>query len=337
MIMKYRVAIIGLGKIGLLYDFEGGYGRPLSHTFAFVDNENFDVIAGVDKNVVISKKFLEVATSGKFYTEYEKMLDEMDIDVVSICTPPEYHLEQIRSILWKKAARVIFCEKPIVQNIKEYLELKKILKEADCILVPNISRRFSSGLNKVAEELKNGIIGKVQKIHVRYTRGIYNTGAHLFDLLSWWVGKISRVQTIAKISTSSELEGENSYTFNFTINADIVGYAEAFNDRQYYFFEVDIYGSEGKLCFQNSGDSVSIYKVAPHSIFPEHKELVILKKYEKILADSNFILAVENIKNILSEKGKPLCTLENAAYPLYVASAIEKSYKTKKWESVDYE
>lgn len=333
---KYKVAVIGLGKIGMTYDLMRTSGGPFSHVFAYKNNQKFEVVAGVDPLATASAKFLELFPNGKFYLDYEQMLRENKIEAVSICTPPQYHLEQIKTVLEYETTKLIFCEKPLVNNVTEHLQLKKIMQDSNCVLMPNISRRFNLGLQEIKKLLEQNIIGEIQKVHIRYTRGIYNTGAHMFDLLSWWIGKIDAVQTIKKIPTSSELEGENSYSFNFIIG-DIVGYAEAFDDQQYYLFEFDIYGSRGKIEFRKSGDEVFIKNVGMHSLFPEHKELKSHGEKRNLLASSNFTLAMENIAEILAGKAEPICRLEDAAYPLYVAQAIELSEKTKTWERIEYE
>lgn len=334
--MKYKAAVIGLGKIGFGYDLDSTYGGPLSHTFAYDNSEKFNLVAGADVNYDIEFIFKSKFPESDFYIDYIKMLNEHEIDVVSICTPPELHLNQIEKILEVKTLKVIFCEKPLVKNILEYKNLKEVLKNKNCILIPNISRRFNVALCKVKDQIEIGTIGEIKKIHVKYTRGIHNTGAHLFDLLSWWVGKITKVQTILKVYTTSELENENSYSFNFFIENKILGYAEAFDDREYYYFEIDFYGSNGKISFQNSGDSISVYNVGEHSMFPEHYELKLINKDDGLLSESCFKMAMNNIAEVLSNVSSPLCNIEDAAYPLYVAEALEKSYISKKWESVDY-
>lgn len=336
-IRKLKVGIIGLGNIGFLYDLESNYGGPLSHAFAYKNNEKFNLYACADINNSILEKFSSVFPWVKLYSDYKKMLEEKNIEVLSICTPQDFHLEQIKEALKKNTIKIIFCEKPIVKNVKEYRELKTLMKKTNCVIMPNISRRFNSQLREIKNKIEDGVIGEIQKIHVRYTRGIYNTGAHLFDMISWWIGKITEVQALVQVSTTSENENEKSYSFNFFIGSNINGYAEAFDDRQYYFFEIDFYGSEGKLTFGNSGDEIFIYKIDRHSLFPEHKELKLISHTKGIMGESNFLLAMENILQIISNSSEQICTVEDAAYPLYVAEAIEKSYNTKKWEMVIYE
>lgn len=334
---KYNAAIIGLGKIGLTYDLASNKGRPLAHTLAYELSSEITLLAGADEFPQAKESFNCVAPNAIFYTNYQQMLQaHIDaIDIVSICTPQKLHLEQLKYILLNTKAKLIFCEKPLVSNYEEYTALKNLLDKHPCIILPNISRRFNPVLQDIQIQLNTKkIIGDIQKVHVRYTRGIYNTGSHMFDLLAWWIGKILSVQTISPVYTSSADDNEASYTFNFIMENDIIGYAEAFNDKQYYMFEIDIYGSLGKLEFRNSGNDILIYNICPHPLFPNFNSLTLTKTYNDILQISNLASAIQNITEILADIAKPLCTLEDAFYPLCVAKAIEHSFKSQQKSNV---
>ena len=45
---KYKVIIIGLGKIGFKYDLNSPNDFVQSHAKTFLKNPNFDLIAGID-------------------------------------------------------------------------------------------------------------------------------------------------------------------------------------------------------------------------------------------------------------------------------------------------
>lgn len=334
----WKAAVLGLGKIGLMYDFEPGRSAPSSHVLAYHLDKDFDLVMGADPELRREACLREVASEAAYYAEAREGLYQTQPDVISICTPPHLHLSQIEDIFETvRRPRLIFCEKPLATNRTEACALRDLCaKHPQTVVVPNISRRWSSRLRKVTEAWQGGEYGRLQKIHIRYTRGIYNTGAHLFDLLHMWTGqKIKTVKVLKKVFTSSEMENEPSYSFFFEQEDGVYGYAEAMDDRQYYLFEIDLYGSQGKIEMRCSGDEVRYYRTASHHLFAGFEELQMVREEQRILSESLLGQAVRNIAGTLAGAEQPSCRIDDAIYPLWVAEALEGSYKNESEEQVD--
>lgn len=334
----WKAAVLGLGKIGLMYDFEPGRSSPASHVLGYHLDKNFSLVMGADPELQRETCLREVAPEAAYYIEAREGLCQTQPDVISICTPPHLHLSQIKDIFETvRQPRLIFCEKPLATNRAEARAVRDLCaKHPQTVVVPNISRRWSTGLRKVTEAWQTGEYGRLQKIHVRYTRGIYNTGAHLFDLLHMWTGqKIKTVQVLKKVFTSSEMENEPSYTFFFEQEDGVYGYAEAMDDRQYYLFEIDLYGSQGKIEMRCSGDVIRYYRTTPHRLFAGFEELQIVQEEQNILSESLLGQAVRNLAGVLAGGEQPACKIDDAIYPLYVAEALERSCVNGSEEKVD--
>ena len=99
----------------------------------------------------------------KGYSNYKKMLDEEQLDAVSICSPDKYHLEHIRYAL-KRGIKLILCEKPLApcsqleqakdlvdevkENYKDVIigintQMVALKKEATKLLIKNYSLDYS--------------------------------------------------------------------------------------------------------------------------------------------------------------------------------------------------
>lgn len=322
----YKAAIIGLGQIGLTYDLDPKRERPSSHTSAYNLHPHVDLVAAADVREEQGQILKAVSPETKFYSNMEELLRNHEPDIISICTPPFNHLSAISNIIRSASNKIIFCEKPLVNSQNEANELRKQLRKSKCLLIPNLSRRWNKGMQRVKENIMSGKYGQLQKIHIRYTRGIFNTGAHIFDLLHWWAGPMDKVQVLKKVRTSSEKQNEATFTFNFNIGPNISGFAEAFDDAQYYLFEIDLYFSQGKIAIQNSGNSVFYYQVGQHPLFTEFQSLRLYHQEENLLAESNLANAVDNIIHVLDGSSQPACNVEDGLYPLYVAEALLRSY-----------
>jgi len=324
----YKAAVVGLGQIGLMYDFDPKRAKPSSHVLAYQLNPCVELVAAADVQIEQCQSLQQIAPEVKFYQNMNGLLKNHFVDIISVCTPPNYHLSAIHYILQNTDTKIVFCEKPLVSCVDEANFLKQILLKRNCLLVPNLSRRWNSGMQRVKAHIMNRQYGELQKIHVRYTRGINNTGAHIFDLLNWWGGQINEVRVIEKIKTSADYDNDPSFTFTFHIAKNITGFAEAFDDKQYYLFEIDLYFSRGKVEIRNSGDDVFYYKVGEHHLFSGFNSLQIQLHETNLLSESNLANAIENLVLVLDGVEQPICTLEDGIYPLYVAKALLRSYNS---------
>lgn len=334
---KFKSVVIGLGNIGMMYDFEPHRQYPSSHAAAYMEHPEFELICAVDPNQAKYEILKKISGTAAFTESVEEAIERgllKEADVVSICTPPSTHLPLIKMLLECCSMRMIFCEKPLAGSLQETEKLLRLLSEyKEVIVMPNISRRWNKGIRNVSQEIFSGRYGNPEKIHVRYTRGIYNTGAHLFDLLRMWT-----VQPIARVLSLNETKTavlpEKSFSFYFEQENGITGYAEAVDDSRYYIFEIDLYLSGGKIEMRNSGDDVFYYTTKNHYLFEGYKEFTLVSHESGILKDSCIKNAVENISRCLKGNGMPACTAEDAYYPMRVAEALERSYKTGNIEEV---
>jgi predicted dehydrogenase len=323
---QYKAAVIGLGQIGMMYDFDPKRERPSSHTLAYKLHSDIELVAAADSRIEQADFLDKIAPEVRFYQDMEEMLIKHSLDVVSICTPVAHHLGCIQNVLQIASPKIIFCEKPLAFNLIQVKKLKDLLSKHNCFLIPNLSRRWNKGMQRVKEHISCGRYGSLQKVNIRYTRGIINTGAHVFDLLNWWGGQIENVQVIEKVNTSADYDGEQSFTFIFQLGENISGFAEAFNDEQYYLFEIDLYCSQGKIEIRNSGDDVIYYGVAEHHLFSGFKSLHLDRHESNLLAEANLGNAVNHLVKVLDGLEQPICKVDDGIYPLYVSEALLRSH-----------
>ena len=332
----YKSAVIGLGNIGLLYDLEPQRPHPSTHVAAYEMSPDFQLTCAIDNDKAKESILHKLSPGAVYLSDLDEGIKSglmKEVDVVSICTPPSTHLDILLKLIDSRIGKIIFCEKPVVANADQACRLIKAVSDSGIVVIPNISRRWNTGLRKVARILESNELGKLEKINIRYTRGIYNTGAHLFDLLRMWTGSpISEVMTLSETNTSAH--PERTFSFWFKQKDDVTGYAEAIDDRSYYQFDIDLYCSAGKIEMRNSGDEIRYYSTSQHHLFADFEELKIVSCETDLLKDACIKNAIDNIKGTLDGKEEPGCKLEDAIYPLHVAKALEESYKSKSYVEV---
>ena len=166
-----RVAIIGTGAIS-----------P-SHIKGYLSfKEECKIVALCDlyeeKADAVNKEFgLEAAV----YTDYQQMLDEEELDLVSICTPPYTHADiAIHSL--DKSVNVL-VEKPMASSLEEcdaMLEAAKRNKKKLSVVAQN---RFTTPMMRLKHVLDSGLAGDI--VHTQVDSHWWR-GHSYYDL--WWRG-----------------------------------------------------------------------------------------------------------------------------------------------------
>jgi len=99
--------------------------------------------------------------------EKEKALSENErIDFVSITTPNNWHFPIAKAFL--EAGFHVICEKPMTMDVKEARALKEIVKKTGRVFSLQHNYTGYPMVKQARDMVKNGMLGKVQKIVVEY-------------------------------------------------------------------------------------------------------------------------------------------------------------------------
>ena len=105
-------------QVGLI----GCKGMGFANLLSILKNSEVEVVAlcDVDENVLREKTSeLEKAEikKPKWYSDYRKMLEDKDVDIVIIATPDHWHCLQLVDSV--DAGKDVYCEKPIANSVAE--------------------------------------------------------------------------------------------------------------------------------------------------------------------------------------------------------------------------
>jgi len=93
------------------------------------------------------------------YVDFRKMLDDKNIDAVSIATPGYWHALQTT---WAcQAGKDVYVEKPISYNILEGRKMVDAARKYNRIVQAGMQRRANRGFQKAVRLLQEGIIGDI--------------------------------------------------------------------------------------------------------------------------------------------------------------------------------
>lgn len=153
-------------------------------------------ICDVDSRAAqIGAKMAEDATKErpKVQEDFRKMIEEKDIDLITIATPEHWHAPM--AILAVKAGKNVYVEKPCAHNLREGEMLTELAKKYPKTII-QMGVQGRSGLRNIQaiKDIKEGIIGdiylaKAWYVNKRGTIGIGNK-APVPEWLNWdlWQG-----------------------------------------------------------------------------------------------------------------------------------------------------
>ncbi|MCB1226360.1 MAG: Gfo/Idh/MocA family oxidoreductase, partial [Verrucomicrobiales bacterium] len=182
---RLQLGFIGMGKMnsGHLRSF---LGRPEVQVRAVCD---VDTTRRDNAQKTVHEAYQN--TDCAAYNAFEDLLARDDIDAVVIATPDHWHA--FVAIAALKAGKDVYCEKPLTHNIHEAKTLIQAVKDSGKILQTGSQQRSSKEFRVACELVRNGLIGKVQKVDCSFgdPAGPYALGEEAMEPgLDWdrWCG-----------------------------------------------------------------------------------------------------------------------------------------------------
>lgn len=152
-----KVAIIGCGTIA-----------NSAHGPSYAKNPNAKIAYCVDiipeRASALAAKFGDAET--KAITDYHDLLQDPEVEVVSVCVPNYLHAPI--SIDCLNAGKHVLCEKPAAMNYAQVLEMKAAADKNERILNIGVVNRFNTAVNKVRDLILAGELGELYHIYCSF-------------------------------------------------------------------------------------------------------------------------------------------------------------------------
>ena len=161
---KLKIGVIGGGAIA-----QNGH-------LPFYDRNNNVQLYAADTSDERLKEITDSFRIERSYSDYEDMLENEELDGVSICLPNSLHAKAVISAA--NHGIHILCEKPMALILSDAEEMVEACRRNSVILMVNFTNRFMNGPRMVKKLLDEGVIGEPYTIRVRYVHaGPYNNWA----------------------------------------------------------------------------------------------------------------------------------------------------------------
>ena len=197
---------VGVGLIGC-----GTWGRVHARTYAAHDAVDF--VAACDLDARRAVEFAQSFGARRQYSDWHDVVNDPEIQAVSIATPDFAHGEIVLAAL--RAGKDILVEKPLATSVEECENILAARERAGVKLMVDFHNRWNLPFVNLQSMLAAGDLGKLQMMNIRLNDTLYVPtemlswakrsspahflGAHLVDLVRWLSGaEVKRVYSVTR-------------------------------------------------------------------------------------------------------------------------------------------
>jgi predicted dehydrogenase len=219
-IKPFKIGVIGYGRIGKIHTAAYMAIPPYSQGDIQVELEG--VCSSDEKEC---EQALKSAPFKWSTTDYRELLQNKEIDVVSICVPNHLHREMVIAAL--NHGKYVYAEKPLALNLSEAEAIMEVARKTNIPTGMAFQNRFIPAVIRAKEIIAAGSLGKIFHFRFAYYRSkfidpalpaiwrlqsqfagggaLVDLGAHLIDLILHLLGEftIRTVHTDTFISQRS--------------------------------------------------------------------------------------------------------------------------------------
>jgi predicted dehydrogenase len=214
-----KVGVIGAGSIS---EF---------HIKPYLANKEVKLIALCDINEGRLAEKGQLYGISQLYTDYKELMENDEIDAVSICTWNNSHAEIAIAAL--KSDKHVLVEKPLCMTVEEALEVEVAVEESGKVLQVGFVRRHGDNAMLLKKFIDNGDLGDIYYAKTSCLRRLGNPGGwfsdrtksgggplidlgvHMIDICWYFMGKPRPVSVsgnaYSKLGNRSHIENLSFY------------------------------------------------------------------------------------------------------------------------------
>ncbi|MDI9638880.1 Gfo/Idh/MocA family oxidoreductase [Geitlerinema splendidum] len=354
MAKKTKIGVIGTGMIATTCHIPGYQSIP----------DDCEVVWACDIKPGLAKKVASEFGIPKHTTDYRDILNDKEIDAISVCTPNKVHLQPtIDSLL---AGKHVLCEKPLAMNADESRQMCQAEKESGKILQVALQMRFSGPGVFMKDYIDKGNMGDIYYARAQALRrrgvptwGVFtdkeqqgggpliDIGVHILDFTLFLMGNPKPVSasgrcwdTLGKTPNLFNFWGDYDRS-RFTVEDMAVGFIR-FEDGQVVvlessfmaniereIFTTQLFGTQSGATVRGSGDdAIKIFSEKDRQLFDMTPTNIPEVKSHHTAEIHAFVDAIR--------AGKPSPVPGNCGLVLNaIFDALYKSSVTGKEEAID--
>lgn len=222
---------------------------------AIQESTTSQLVAIGSRSVSTAEAFANKFSIPKFYTDYQSLLNDAEIDAVYIGLPNHLHKEWV--IRCAQAKKHILCEKPFVISAKEAEEAFAVVEKSNVVCMEALMYRYHPLTKKLRELIQNKVIGDIKLFNATYTANIAtvanptaggsirNLGCYPISLVRLLANaEPSEITALGRFNHGNPNDNQASAILKFENKAMAV---VSTADDVEMFWQFDVYGTNGSL------------------------------------------------------------------------------------------
>ena len=284
---KVRFGFIGAGSIAKKALYPALMNSTVGEIYA---------VAGKDAD-----RAKALSPTGKFYTDYQDLIDDPKVEAVYISLPNSLHIPW--SIKAMQAGKHVLCEKPIAMNAQELKEAIKVSQSTGKLLMEASWNRWHPRTVRIKQLVDQGVIGKLTEINASFTYDGLDAenirtipalgGGSLYDLGPYsavaplWITDFAPVKDIKTEVTWHPGGSDETVRTTYTIGGVKANTLTSMNIPN--VITLEIIGTEGKI--STGGNDAFVSHNSPSTLIIEDKDGKKVEDFEacdpyQLMADS---------------------------------------------------
>ena len=212
---EYRVGFIGFGFIGKVHAF-GYVNLPFFYQPVPLAARMTHVCTSRPATAEEGRALVGAAHA---VTDFRRITESPDVDIVHICTPNHRHKEALLSAM--RHQKHIYCDKPLTATLAEALEVARALDGYRATAQMTLQCRFFPAVLRARQLIEQGFLGQVLEFRACYLHAgsadpqaplkwklaaesgggvIADLASHVLDLVHHLLGEFAQVSAATRIA-----------------------------------------------------------------------------------------------------------------------------------------
>ncbi len=163
---------------------QGAGNVSTEHIKAYQNNPNTRLVAVGSRTLESARrKAQQLNLDCDLFDDYAKLLQHPEVDVISICTPPDRHAEE--TITAAKAGKHLLIEKPVAINKEELRAMHVAVSQTKVKTVVSFVLRWNPLILSIKEVVAKGWVGQPLLVQADYWHGPTNISPRRSHKKSW--------------------------------------------------------------------------------------------------------------------------------------------------------
>ena len=327
-------------RVGII----GGGGIAGAHYRGYLANKA-EVVALADVNPATLAARKQEWGLERVYETYEELLEQPDLEAVSICTPNAYH--HPATLAAARAGKHVLCEKPISLNLPQAQEMIEVCRAAGVVLQIGHHMRSNAAARRTKTMIESGELGRLTFLRLRQAhdwggaeavRGVFGSlstsgggtlldnGCHMFDLARYFGGNVAEVYA-RSATLKFDIEVEDTALVSLAFESGALGSVENAWTATGWEEGFWIYGTRGALEYTNRWGTPQLKVAFRESPFTTWggTDVATFDFYANGVRVENHTLHIQNFLAAIRGEREVICTGEDGLKAVRLALCAYES------------